>query len=147
MLVFDPSSDHWWISLLACGRYRHVRACAYVKTTRLWLFYDVTLSPTLVMALPDGDAAAMYFHDFTKGCDLVRIAPSRRRGLQFSPLTCVSAIKRLIGLKSRALRPDRLFRDCIAAGGRPLEDRIPTAAPAVHAAAAGSDGDSVAAAI
>jgi hypothetical protein len=30
-------------------------------------------------------------------------------------------MKHLVGIRSRAFRPDRLWRDCIAAGGKPHE--------------------------
>jgi hypothetical protein len=30
-------------------------------------------------------------------------------------------MKHLIGIRSRAFRPDRLWRDCIAVGGKPHE--------------------------
>jgi hypothetical protein len=32
---------------------------------------------------------------------------------------CTIAMKHLVGIRSRALRPDRLWQDCIAAGGKP----------------------------
>jgi hypothetical protein len=32
---------------------------------------------------------------------------------------CTLAMKHLVGISTGALRPDRLWRDCIAAGGKP----------------------------
>src|ERR1700738_1141353 len=37
---------------------------------------------------------------------------------------CTIAMKHLVGLRSRALRPDRLWHDCIAAGGKPCQSPI-----------------------
>jgi len=121
VLVFYRSTDRRWLNWLACGRYKHVAAVGYVKATRQWLFYNVTLAPTLLLSLPDGEAAVGYFHEFTRDADLMRIAPRQAYGFSFMPMTCVTAIKRLIGLKSRALRPSAFYRDCLAAGGKPLE--------------------------
>jgi hypothetical protein len=120
ILVFCRESKSRWIRLLACGRYKHVRAYAFVPALRAWLFYDVTLSNTLVMALPDGSEAEAYLCEFTRGADLVSMAPRPWKGWRFSPFSCVSAVKQLIGLPSGALRPDALYRDCLAAGGVPL---------------------------
>lgn len=134
-VVFDPVAANPWVQRLVPGRFKHVRACAYVPVLKLWLFYDVALANTLVMALPDGEEAETYIAKFTAGCEMISIAPRRYGRPRLLPFTCVSAVKQLIGLKSGALRPDALRRDCLAAGGTLLARQRP-ASPAVCSATA-----------
>lgn len=135
IVVFHPYTASRTIRLLACGRFKHVSAYAYVPVIKTWLFYDVTLSNTLVMALPDGPEAEEYIGLFTRGAELVSMKPRPHKRARLSPFTCVSAVKQLIGLSSGALRPDGLYRDCLAAGGVLLE-RQPATGPGISGAAA-----------
>jgi hypothetical protein len=120
VLVFQRSSKVWWVRLLACGRYKHVAAYAYLPGFKAWLIFDVNMVRTSVIVVPDGDEALGYLYEMTRDADLMAFrrlgAPSRPRVFGW----CVPAIKHLIGLKSRALRPDRLYRDCLCAGGSVL---------------------------
>lgn len=122
-VVFDPVAANPWVQRLVPGRFKHVRACAFVPVLRLWLFYDVALANTLVLALPDGEEAERYIATFTAGCEQIAMVPRRYGRPRLLPFTCVSAVKHLIGLNSGALRPDALYRDCLAAGGTLLAQR------------------------
>lgn len=129
VLVFCRHSPVWWVDRLP-GRYKHVRAYAYLPPMRAWLFYDVSLSGTAIYAAPDGKEAEAYIGRFVRDADLVSVKPrlAARRRPRLGPFTCVSATAHLIGLRTGALRPDRLYRDVLAAGGEPLARRsAPTA--------------------
>lgn len=126
-LAFQRSTQVPWVRWLAVGRYKHVAACRYVPDLDAWLFYDHRLYDTVVDALPAGPAATAAFAAFARDADLLTIAarPDRaepRRVFRFA-FWCVPAIKHLIGLRSGALRPDTLWRDCLRAGGNPLGRR------------------------
>jgi hypothetical protein len=124
VLVFQRESKVWWVRWLARGRYRHVAAYAYLPGFKAWLIYDVNMIRTSIAVVPDGDEALGWLYELTKDADLMafRRQPGAART---APLLgwCVPAIKHLIGLRSGALRPDTLFRDCLAAGGQPLDAR------------------------
>lgn len=123
IVVFCRNTQTRWVRWLALGRYKHVRAYAYLPAMRAWIFYDVSLSITGIYAAPDDAAAEAYIGKFTADADLISIRPAPSSGLRLAPFSCVSAIKHLIGLRSGALRPDALFRDCLAAGGELLGRR------------------------
>jgi len=136
ILVFCRSSTAWWVNRLP-GTYKHVRAYAFVPAMKAWLFYDVSLSATVIYAAPDGLTAEAYIGDFVRDADLVSVKPRRgTRRPQFRPFTCVSAIAHLVGIRSGALRPDRLYRDVLAAGGSPLGQQRSAPGPRLRDAAA-----------
>ncbi len=116
-LCFHRTSSMWWARYI--GTYKHVSAYAYIPGEKLWLFYEVSTQPTSIIVVRDG-AHIDLLAKFIRDADLVAMqrnpaAPMRyRRRLA---LTCVSAVRDLIGLDSGALLPGRLYRDCLAAGG------------------------------
>ena len=123
-LVFSKKRGPWWVRLLACGRYNHVKALAYLPTMEAWLFYDVKFNGTRMMLGHDRDPGTRIFlHDYLDNCDTIDMPPlpePRRRTPRIG-FWCTLAMKHLVGIGSGALRPDRLWHDCIAAGGTPHE--------------------------
>jgi hypothetical protein len=121
-LVFCRKPGRWWVRLLACGRYNHVKAVAYLPQLRAWLFYDVRFNGTHVrLAEIDAPGTRASLQDYLADSDTVmmpRLPTPRRRAPQIG-FWCTIAMKHLVGIRSRALRPDRFWQDCIAAGGKP----------------------------
>jgi hypothetical protein len=121
-LVFCKTPGRWWVRLLAWGRYNHVKAVAYLPALRAWLFYDVKFHGTrLMLAHEDEPATSAFLRDYLDNCDTIampRVQTPRRRTPQLG-FWCTVAMKHLVGIPSRALRPDRLWQDCLAAGGKP----------------------------
>lgn len=121
-LSFQRTTHLPWLNRLPM-RFRHVAACHYLAGLDAWLFYDVRMHYTRVVVLR-GDAANAEWQEFARDAVLLTIStrrdqnPSGRVGFW-----CVPAIKHLIGLRSSALLPSGLLRDCLAAGGLPLELR------------------------
>jgi hypothetical protein len=62
-------------------------------------------------------------HDYLDSCDLVAMPrlPIPKRVAPHAGFWCTLAMKHLVGIRTGAWRPDRLWRDSIAAGGRPCE--------------------------
>jgi hypothetical protein len=122
-LVFAREASTWWAGFIAFGRYKHVRAYAYVPFLHVWVFYDVHFTGTEILVASEGPPARALIASWIAGADLIRInrlpAADRRR----PPLLgfCVPAIKRLIGLRCGALRPDALYRSCLEHGGEQFE--------------------------
>jgi len=121
-LVFCKNPGPWWVRLLACGRYNHVKAIAYLPSLRAWLFYDVKFNGTKVMLAREGEAGTPgILREYLKNCDTIAMPrlPTPKRIAPQLGFWCTIAMKHLVGIKSRALRPDSLWRDCIRAGGKP----------------------------
>jgi hypothetical protein len=136
ILAFSKKRGRWWVRLLACGRYHHVKAIAYLPTLRSWLFYDVKFNGTRLMLAHEDDAATNDFlHDYLDNCDLIAMPrlPTPKRVAPHPGFWCTLAMKHLVGIRTAAVRPDRLWQNCIAAGGTPLGSlvaEIPTTAAA-----------------
>ena len=121
-LVFCKKPGRWWVRLLACGRYNHVKAIAYLPSLRAWLFYDVKFNGTKIMLAHEDDPRTdVFLRDYLDNCDTIAMPrlPTPKRSAPQLGFWCTIAMKHLIGIRSRAFRPDRLWRDCIAVGGKP----------------------------
>lgn len=115
MIVFRRDTAAWWVRLLAWGEYKHVRAFAYVGECDTYIFYDVARGRTSIFAARGAGARALML-DWTKDADVLAMSPvgeARRMPVLF---LCTTTIRHLLGLPSGALRPDRLFRDCLDHG-------------------------------
>lgn len=124
-VVFNREAATGWARLVP-GRFKHVRAYAFVPATNLWLFYDVHFGGTKLFAVPAGpDALAAIFSFIgppgASEIVSVRVLPRRRRIL---PLTnwCTTALRHLLNLPRGALRPSAFYRDCLK-NGVPFEAR------------------------
>lgn len=128
VLVFQRSSKIWWVRWLAFGKYKHVAAYAYLPGFKAWQIYSVSTERASLVVVPDGDEADGWLYELTRDADLMafRRLGARTRIPVFG--WCVPAIKHLIGLSSGALRPDALWRHCLAAGGQPLAECAPISA-------------------
>jgi hypothetical protein len=121
-LVFCKKPGRWWVRLLACGRYNHVKAIAYLPSVRAWLFYDVKFNGTkILLADEDDPRTEAFLRDYLDNCDTIAMPrlPIPKRSAPQLGFWCTIAMKHLIGIRSRAFRPDRLWRDCIAVEGKP----------------------------
>jgi hypothetical protein len=129
LIVFDRKAASWWASLIALGRYKHVRAFGYVHDADAYIFYDVQFSGTRLQ-LARGDGARALMLEWTADADVLAI--DQREKLQINqagdfgrfsaiirPLLCTTAIAHLVGLPG-ALRPDAFFRQCLSYGATPV---------------------------
>ena len=110
--------------LLIIGRYKHVRAYAYVPFLHVWVFYDVHLRGTSIVVAADGPPANQMIAIWIEDADLVQISVNKDGINRLSwPILgfCVPAMKRLLGIRSGTLRPDGFYRDCLRNGGVPFE--------------------------
>src|SRR5215831_7119193 len=120
-LLFSRKRGPWWVRLLAWGRYHHVKAIAYLCPLRTWLFYDVKFNGTRLMLAREEDlGTSAFLHNYLDGCDLVAMPrlPVPKRIAPHAGFWCTLAMKHLVGIRAAALRPDRLWRASLAAGGR-----------------------------
>lgn len=124
-VVFTEESDKWWIRWLARGRFKHVSCFGYVERAYSWVFYDFYLDRARISVVNDHEANALIGHYSSSGT-VVRMARPIGREAEVnlrSGWWCVPAVAHIIGLKSCALRPDALFRQCLANGGEIIGER------------------------
>jgi len=127
ILLFSKKRGRWWVRLLAWGRYNHVKAISYLPALQAWLFYDVKFNGTRLMLAREGETGTSAFlHYYLDGCDLVAMPrlPIPKRVAPQAGFWCTLAMKHLVGIRGAALRPDRLWRDSIAAGGKPYRNTL-----------------------
>lgn len=122
---FNDERRHWWSPLCRDG-FRHVAAFGVDAEAGVWLLYDVTLNRTILRAL-----SAERLHAW------VDALPANARILHFETprdpvgtdlrvgFWCAPAIAHLVGVRSRALRPEALYRDLLAQGARPAFESDP----------------------
>lgn len=124
-VVFNVEGSSGWARWVP-GRFKHVRAYAFIPKTKTWLFYDVSFSGTEIMAIPDGPEARAAIWSFIgpEGKSYivgVPVLPARRRLFPWSNW-CTSALRHLLNVPGGALSPSAFCRDCLANGGKPFED-------------------------
>jgi hypothetical protein len=130
--------------LLAFGRYSHV-AC-FCHADGRWLVFDPYRWGFNFAVARDGEEFDLIGTLIDGALVLYVEAPPMGTPRRRTPcMTCVSLVSFLTGVPSRALRPDRFLKDCLAYGAT-LEasehDEIvdPTAGPRTRPRASGSDG-------
>lgn len=115
LLAFSHRSTSRFINAIP-GRYKHVMAMGYVEELNTWLFFDVRLGHTNLYAAR-GDHALRLMAHYSQDADLLGI-PARHRATPAlrCGFWCVPSVKHLVGIRGGALRPDALWRDCVAQG-------------------------------
>jgi len=125
MLVFVSATTIPWLDRLIIGRFKHVIAFGWVDETQTWICYDIQIGRTRILSLPDEIGSELIAAKLAgdPGAAALRIeASDLPPSVVRLGFWCVPAMKRLVGLRSGALRPDRLWRDCIASGAEVIHD-------------------------
>jgi hypothetical protein len=122
---YNDARRHWWSWMCRDG-FRHVAAFAYDAEAAVWLVYDVTLSRTVIRALSSSQMDA-WVDALPANHRIVRFeaaAQPRPPGLRVG-FWCAPAVAHVVGVASRALRPEALYRDLLAQGARPAFESNP----------------------
>lgn len=122
ILAFSRETSIPWLRRLPLT-YRHVSAFGYVGAgVDTWLFYSWRTDRVQISAARGDEAVRTLMHAFTQDADMLGIdaRPGVALGFRLGSW-CVPAVKHLIGLRSRAITPAGLYRDCIAAGAQPIK--------------------------
>lgn len=118
--AFSPESSRRWVNWLSFGRFRHVSAFGWVSSAQCWLLFEVLSYRTEIRAVPKA-FEAVALAPILDSCVVVQMPPVDRsdKGVKFKAgFWCVPSVAHLLGLRSCALRPDALYRQCLANGGR-----------------------------
>jgi len=131
----------WWDVFTRPG-FRHVMAFAFSSHAERWLVYDVTRDRTFVRAYRP-EAFDLWIGSIPEEATVLKVPaePIGRRSYQRAAFICTTAVKHLLGLRSRALRPHALYRDLMASGAKYAFGTGPEhARTQSHSPAGGSDG-------
>jgi hypothetical protein len=123
-VTFHELSERRWVNWLSWGRYKHVSAFGYCAMAQCWVFVDVLASRMRVRLASDDLADRLIAAESASGM-VLKMPPVDvdRKPLRLKPLLyCVPATAHLLGLPMGALRPDALFRQCLAHGGKPVSN-------------------------
>lgn len=117
-VVFHRKSEHWFFRTIALGHFKHVSALAWVPELSQWWVYDVGFRRTHLRVLVDGQAAQGIIAAIVKGnCTVTIDVRDENLPLMRLGMFCTTAVAHLVGIRSSALRPDRLYRHLVAQGG------------------------------
>jgi hypothetical protein len=119
VLVFQRQSKLRIARWLSFGEFKHVSAYAFLPIAKAWLIFDVNAERTSSIVIGDGGEVPWLKSLMN---DAVLISMPRGPGAGRLPVFgwCVPAIAHLLGLRTWALRPDSLYRYCLAHGGEPM---------------------------
>ena len=122
---FNDERRYWWSALCRDG-FRHVAAFAYDAEAAVWLLYDVTLNRTILRALssPQMDGWVDALPANARIVHFETADEPQPPGVRIG-FWCAPAIAHLVGVRSRALRPEALYRDLLAQGARPAFETEP----------------------
>jgi hypothetical protein len=130
-VVFHPEAKSRWLSLLACGHFKHVSAFAYCPGFKAWLIYDAQWCGLRLMLFPHGDVAKAAIAAHTKNCVILKMTRANQSmGLSSRlGLYCVSTVKHLLVVRCRAIRPDTLYRHLLKIGAVRVDEGVNSANP------------------
>lgn len=113
-VVFHRRATTWWVNWLALGRYKHVSAFGYAEVAGVWVILDYHLRRTKLVVVPDR-LYDVVLPGHILDSDVIAMEPRSEAWPAIG--CCASSVAHLIGLRGCALRPDALFRHCLANGG------------------------------
>jgi hypothetical protein len=100
-VVFHPGPCFW-------GKYQHVSLAGYADET--WLHLDVQRGGVSVATIHRFDEVTDFLSFLLAHYTVLKFGPQRGVSRQFfQPMTCVSFVKHVLGIRSSALRPDGLL--------------------------------------
>ena len=120
---FDPLERHWWSRLCRPG-FRHVAAFVYCPEQACWVVYDVTLRRTWVQLLTSEQMDA-WVANLPAHRRILRMRARNDGGGWRAGFWCSPAVAHLLGVRTRALRPEALHRDLVALGAVPAFEGQP----------------------
>jgi len=107
-VVFHPGRALW------DQNWRHVSLAGYSVDSLTWLHVDVQRAGVNVAMIYRHDEVEDYLTYLLSNFRVVRFGPSQVGSRSFfTPMTCVSFAKHVLGVRSSALRPTPFMRDLL----------------------------------
>lgn len=119
-VCFHPNCASRWVRLIP-GRYKHVSCFGQVPSTRAWVFCDPAIDWMRLSVVADEDADDVFKVWTANDAKIVRINLQRKTGRHWRiGFWCVPAVAHILGVRSRAVRPDGFLRELLRQGGELL---------------------------
>lgn len=120
-VVFQRASSWAWLDRLVPGEFKHVLAIGWVPHSGTWLWFNPTMSGLVSLVLVDGLPAWEMINREFEGAKVVRMLgrlPTRDDPARW-PLGawCVPLVANVVNVRSGAVTPTGLLRDCLAIPG------------------------------
>lgn len=110
----------WWLRLLRPG-FRHVSVGAWFQGAQRWVFINPTLRGTSVEVLDERSVDGRFGQLIRDSSLVLRVASRTGEGAVSGGPWCVGTVKRILGLRCRALSPYGLAKHLLANGAEKVE--------------------------
>lgn len=122
-IVFHTDCHTWWLNRLVPGQFKHVTAVGFSSRTRTWMFFDPAMERTKLYTAFNDDEGERLLAQWFAGATVVEmhVSPHAKRAWRPGGW-CVPQVAHLMGLRSGAVLPGGLLRDCLRNGGRIIHD-------------------------
>lgn len=109
-LVFfgDTRATAWWAWFLRPG-FRHIAAASYYASTERWVYFDPSVRGTVIEVLTREQFPVLLDELLVQSSAVLRFASRHERTAAPAMVFCVAEIKALLGIRSAALSPWRLY--------------------------------------
>lgn len=116
-LVFfaDPRGVAWWCRILRPG-WRHCYAASFYNDRQMWVVFNPTRRGTVIELWPRDEFGPRLEQFLEESSAVLRVASRHDRGHQPAAPWCVGSVKALLGIRSAALTPWRLYHALLARG-------------------------------
>lgn len=122
-VVFHTDCRTVWWNRFIPDHFKHVSAIGYSSRTRTWLFFDPAFGRIGLSAMTDGEGVASVLAAWMRGALVVEMNVSPYAQRTWRPGGwCVPMVAHLLALRSGAVLPTGLLRDCLRNGGRVIQD-------------------------
>lgn len=120
-VIFQRGSSLPWLDRIVPGEFKHVMALGWMPDSGTWLWFNPTLSGLQAYVLVDGEKSWGLIAAQAKGAVVVRL-PARLPTSEDPPrwplgAWCVPLVANLVNVRSGAVTPTGLLRDCRAVPG------------------------------
>lgn len=120
--AFHGDENNWWWDRICTPGFRHVSAFTYYPGPGVWVVYDVTFNRTNIRVISRTEWIA-WLQSLPRHRTILRAEvpeePHSRPWWLKLTFWCAPAVAHLMGIRSRALRPQALYRDLLHHGATP----------------------------
>lgn len=127
LVVFQRTSSVPWVNRFCPGEHKHVLAVGWVPASRSWLWVNPTMAGLDLRVIVEGDEDGLKIvskamEDATVVRVLSRTCTREDPRRPFFRSWCVPLVARAVNVRSGAVTPDGLLRDCLATEGSMVLD-------------------------
>jgi hypothetical protein len=124
-LVLFHTRSTPWVERLVPGKFKHISALGHVADAGAWVSYSYECGRTRISLIREGEDFWRWYEAASEDAAVLRFpAPPFEHGpwRWRLGLSCVSAVKHLLGVRGGALWPDGLWRLLLANGAEIVTD-------------------------